>query len=625
MLGKRLIKAKVAVGGGGCTDIVDNYDPFGGGGLALYQLNGDATDVSGNYNGTASNVTYGTGVFGQAGVFNGSSSYIDTALNSSAVSSSSDFTISAWVNIDNFTSSYSQILVDGSNASWAGLGFSFQVTDTGTLRLNLANNGSSAGVTLTSSAVLQTGNWSNVVAVIDIGNKISLYLNGENVANSSISSGARNTIGNWQIGRDTSGARWFDGSIDQVRIFNEALDPLEIEALYTEELCICDGTVDTLDILGDGSCIATYQLDGNANDLSGNYSGTPTDVSYGVGEFDLAGVFNGSSSRIESNIDVFNTTTYSVSLWANVGSYKGASYNHWAFIINNDQHVVIGESPANTLKIYFSDFTISNPFYTITDPTAWHHIVVTRTGNSISMYVNGTLANTFSYGGLSQGTGFKLGTNHTDNAFFDGSIDQVRIFNKALSSSEVTTLYNETACTVTYSNTEWRGAWDTVNSITSACAAGSSTLSFSNNDRTATESGTGFYVGAFSENQYGTFYLFGADAGGLATKFTGNFTDDTFIYRPILEGGVYAEILMEAPELRLGITKNRVCTAPDQSAWYDNAIVYRNWTGQIIRYNTVVTTTATFTVGDIIGILLDETAGIVTFYKNGTFVYTVSL
>jgi hypothetical protein len=30
--------------------------------------------------------------------------------------------------------------------------------------------------------------------------------------------------------------------------------------------------------------------------------------------------------------------------------------------------------------------------------------------------------------------------------FFNGSIDQVRIFNKALSASEVTTLYNETAC-----------------------------------------------------------------------------------------------------------------------------------------------------------------------------------
>jgi hypothetical protein len=167
--------------------------------------------------------------------------------------------------------------------------------------------------------------------------------------------------------------------------------------------------------------------------------------------------FNGSSSYIESNVDVFSTTTYSVSLWANVGGYKNASYNHWAFIINNDQHLVIGENPANTLKIYFSDFSTSNAFYTITDPTAWHHIVATRNSNSISIYVNGSLANTFTYTGLSQGTGFKLGTNHVNNAFLDGKLDQVRIFNRVLDETndgEVTTLYNETYASSTKSTTD---------------------------------------------------------------------------------------------------------------------------------------------------------------------------
>jgi hypothetical protein len=167
--------------------------------------------------------------------------------------------------------------------------------------------------------------------------------------------------------------------------------------------------------------------------------------------------FNGSSSYIESNVNVFSTTTYSVSLWVNVGGYKNASYNHWAFIINNDQHLVIGENPANTLKIYFSDFLTSNAFYTITDPTAWHHIVVTRNSNSVSVYVNGSLANTFTYTGLSQGTGFKLGTNHVNNAFLDGKLDQVRIFDKALSSSEVTTLYGETYASSTKSTTDILG------------------------------------------------------------------------------------------------------------------------------------------------------------------------
>ena len=165
--------------------------------------------------------------------------------------------------------------------------------------------------------------------------------------------------------------------------------------------------------------------------------------------------FNGSSSYIESNVNVFSTTTYSVSLWVNVGGYKNASYNHWAFIINNDQHLLIGEYPANTLKIYFSDFSTSNAFYTITDPTAWHHIVATRNNNSISIYVNGSLANTFTYTGLSQGTGFKLGTNHVNNAFLDGKLDQVRIFDKVLDQDDVDDLYLETYADPKKSTTDY--------------------------------------------------------------------------------------------------------------------------------------------------------------------------
>ena len=40
-------------------------------------------------------------------------------------------------------------------------------------------------------------------------------------------------------------------------------------------------TIDKLDIFGDGSGVALYRLDGNANDTSGNYHGTETAITYG--------------------------------------------------------------------------------------------------------------------------------------------------------------------------------------------------------------------------------------------------------------------------------------------------------------------------------------------------------
>ena len=130
---------------------------------------------------------------------------------------------------------------------------------------------------------INDGAWHNLVVTNNNG-EYRVYLDAQEVISGTTTLFTNNQTPTYQtflgnrFGRNEANSG-INGQIDQVRIFNTALTPLEVEALYTEELCICDGTVDTLDILGDGSCIATYQLDGNANDLSGNYSGTPTDVS----------------------------------------------------------------------------------------------------------------------------------------------------------------------------------------------------------------------------------------------------------------------------------------------------------------------------------------------------------
>ncbi len=55
---------------------------------------------------------------------------------------------------------------------------------------------------------------------------------------------------------------------------------------------------DTLQVLGDTSCIALYQLNWDGSDMSGNYDGVATDVSFVNGHIDSAGSFNGSSSYV---------------------------------------------------------------------------------------------------------------------------------------------------------------------------------------------------------------------------------------------------------------------------------------------------------------------------------------
>ena len=256
----------------------------------------------------------------------------------------------------------------------------------------------------------------------------------------------------WQndlhIGRVSDTAQLFlNGSIDQVRIFNKALNSTEVTTLYNETACTpaacVSGTTNTLDILGDGSCIATYTLDGTPADLSGNYNGVQTDVTYPQGEFDLAGAFNGTSSQIIYSLNA--VTNMSVSLWIyltetptnNIVYEFNNGYGLW-FINNYGNQGKIGVQYANSN----SSHKLSNSTIPLNQ---WVHIVGIHGSGTASLYVNNVSqngGNMTDYLTCDQTT---IGSRRTGE-FFKGQIDQVRIFNKALSAGEVTTLYNETPC-----------------------------------------------------------------------------------------------------------------------------------------------------------------------------------
>ena len=448
MFGRETILNKIPAGGGGCTDIVDNYDPFGGDGIALYQLNGNANDVSGNYNGTATSVTYGTGVFGQAGVFNGSSSYINTNL---SLPFNGVKTISMWFKANSLQNAV--LFEAGPNIAFYG--YALVTVNDGRFYFIINNSAHSAFIgAYTTGATYAANTWYNVVST-QTASVQKTYLNGVEIGTVSYSTTSESYPIYLAGGSPSGFSGLLNGSIDQVRIFNTALDPLEVEALYIEELCVCDGTVDTLQVLGDSSCIATYQLDGNANDLSGNYSGTPTAVSYGVGEFDLAGVYTPALSQIvlPDLQGLFTSkTTSTVSLWFN--SNSTATNNQWLFADYSSTSfnylVYLNTPSAGKIRLmsrYSSVTTSTDSVSTGLNDGNWHHLVVMVDITNLKhrIYIDGS---------------FEIEGNLPSNAYngsspvtylggynLDGSIDQVRIFNKALSAGEVTTLYNETACT----------------------------------------------------------------------------------------------------------------------------------------------------------------------------------
>lgn len=439
------------------TNTVSLLDPFGdSSGVVLYKLDGDATDESGNYNGTASNVTYGTGVFGQAGVFNGSSSSVSlpSSINTSYINPSGQFSFSAWAKFNVSTGAPRIVCFNITNN--IELYYTGSTSKISWVVYNAGYDG------ITSSTTISTGTWCNIIITYDNGiNK--MYING--VYQGTFTKTIVQPSTAIDLGKRSNNTEYLNGSIDQVRIFNTALTPLEVSSLYEERTVVCGGQAETVDILGDNSCVALYPLDGNANDLSGNYSGTPTDVSYGVGEFDLAGVFNGSSSRVQvpALFGSSYTSSVSFSCWfkTSVNDANLRTIIEPGEINSSGNFTAYHVNGVLKLAYYNLDGSGSSDGSTNIADGNWHNLtaVLNNSTGNLYFYLDGNstpeISHTFTAG--STINTFSNQISHFGLAyyqpigyfrFFNGSIDQVRIFNKALNSTEVTTLYNETACDV---------------------------------------------------------------------------------------------------------------------------------------------------------------------------------
>lgn len=76
---------------------------------------------------------------------------------------------------------------------------------------------------------------------------------------------------------------------------------------------------------------------------------------------------------------------------------------------------------------------------------AWQHVVLVREGQELSIYKDGTLATSATATGIGDTTAntepITIGQRGDDDIFFDGSIDEVAVFSRALTAAEVSELY----------------------------------------------------------------------------------------------------------------------------------------------------------------------------------------
>jgi hypothetical protein len=234
---------------------------------------------------------------------------------------------------------------------------------------------------------------------------------------------------------------------------------------YTNEI-----TITTYDL--SNGLIAYYPFNGNANDESGNLLNG--NVNGAVLSTDRYGKSN-SAYSFTTNQDItipnttnFNTYPLTVSLWYNAknladgeasnlfSKYIPAAWNGFQIVLADNRNVsnngVIINDGFGVQSWYLKNinnkvigyYGESSFLQKNISKDTWYHYVFVLDNSGGKIYVNGQLIDTHNwtgpYGACSNNYLWKIGGFY--NTWFNGKIDDVAIWNRALSQNEIISLYN---------------------------------------------------------------------------------------------------------------------------------------------------------------------------------------
>jgi hypothetical protein len=322
--------------------------------VAYYPFNGNANDASGNGNHgtTNSGVSFSTGVSGYAARFDGMSGSISVPHSSTLDFTTNDFTLSAWVWSD--STGVQQVIHKGGMSGGAEKQFWLRLNDPPAYGLIRFLTGQLSQETWIGSndRSATDGRWHHIAAMRQ-GQVLSLFFDGQPLANAS---GPVRDCSNDQaliIGKQFIQGNFFKGSLDELRIYNRALSAQEVQQLY-----IADGGLSA-------GLVAHYPFDGNANDASGNgNNGNPVGPGLTTDRFGSSnGAYAfGNGCRIDCGNGAafqFHDSDFTLSAWV----YKGSGLSD-CVILSKEQNGVqpeefrLGVTTYNAVYFFMADMLI---------------------------------------------------------------------------------------------------------------------------------------------------------------------------------------------------------------------------------------------------------------------------
>ncbi len=267
--------------------------------------------------------------------------------------------------------------------------------------------------------------WTHYCAIYD-GANASLYINGKQI----IAPTAR-TISTgtsfFTIGGQNPSTQHFPGKIDDVRVYNNALSEIAIRQLATQ---VPTGLIARYDFQGDTKDVSGFGVDGST-------VGSVTAANDRFGAANSAYSFPGTDGNYIQAVDTFlpkGMLSRTMCMWYRAESgdfaipFSYGSAGGRSAIWLQTQSIVRLWTEAGDLD---ANITVLN--------NIWRHICVIYTGSQGQIYVNGRLILT-GFPTVNTGSGNLFMGAWTSGREYGGQLDDMRIYNRALATSEIMAL-----------------------------------------------------------------------------------------------------------------------------------------------------------------------------------------
>ena len=207
--------------------------------------------------------------------------------------------------------------------------------------------------------------------------------------------------------------------------------------------------------------VSWYKAEGNADDAVGNNNGTAHAITYGPGKVGRAFQFDGGGYVRVPDAPSLNSPAITVEAWVKGTTAQGRYRYLVAKGVNADEAASYGLFTGQTggLFFYVYDRTLDAAVSPGPGPGIWdgkwHHVAGTFDGTAVRLYVDGKQVGNGAPAALKidynlpDGNDLFIGTVWPHGAQpahvtrgFTGSIDELSIYNRALSASEIQAIYS---------------------------------------------------------------------------------------------------------------------------------------------------------------------------------------